>query len=402
MKKNLYILGVVILSGVLSLSQVVALEWTPVKKVDQSVNLNLFKLFASYADISVPPLVVPKIVEVDFSINNALGNIFGVYDSTNGTFVPNALTLNEPNKLMAQSAFEVGTNKNMSSLFDANYSTTETLYLNKQDSGEVTMQVEFPSLIQSNTVTLQLGSYVTLPYAVTLKAVVNNSEVVILNRYRPISSVINFPATAAQKWIITLEYSQLVSISGIQFNNLLDTTSKKSIRFLALPKTSYRIYLNPETAVQNYADSEERPNLYNDTNVLQVGFANVVSNPAFVPNDYDADGIPDAKDNCLTLSNPDQKDTDSNNVGDVCDDYDHDQIINSKDDCPNVSNYTQKDTDGDGIGDACDADESRLTEKYPWLVWTGISFAFLVFVSLLFIAGNRMRKNNENSQTPQV
>jgi hypothetical protein len=38
------------------------------------------------------------------------------------------------------------------------------------------------------------------------------------------------------------------------------------------------------------------------------------------PPDKDNDGIPDFRDNCPTVYNPDQKDSDSNGKGDVCDD----------------------------------------------------------------------------------
>lgn len=50
------------------------------------------------------------------------------------------------------------------------------------------------------------------------------------------------------------------------------------------------------------------------------------------------------QDNCPTVSNPDQKNTDSDSVGDACDN------------CIYVSNSDQKDTDNDGTGDACDVD----------------------------------------------
>ncbi|MGI8775363.1 MAG: thrombospondin type 3 repeat-containing protein [Actinomycetota bacterium] len=72
-------------------------------------------------------------------------------------------------------------------------------------------------------------------------------------------------------------------------------------------------------------------------------------------NDQDGDGIPDDKDNCPTVNNPDQKDTDGDGIGDACDDDDdNDGIPDDQDNCPTVFNPDQKDTDGDGIGDACD------------------------------------------------
>jgi len=62
--------------------------------------------------------------------------------------------------------------------------------------------------------------------------------------------------------------------------------------------------------------------------------------------DSDKDGVVDSYfgascDNCPYVSNPDQKDTDGDLIGDACDN------------CPLVPNLGQQDSDGDGVGDAC-------------------------------------------------
>jgi len=58
--------------------------------------------------------------------------------------------------------------------------------------------------------------------------------------------------------------------------------------------------------------------------------------------DGDADGLPDAGDNCPDVANPGQEDGDGDGVGDACDN------------CPSNANPGQEDTDGDGLGTACD------------------------------------------------
>ena len=88
--------------------------------------------------------------------------------------------------------------------------------------------------------------------------------------------------------------------------------------------------------------------------------------------DGDNDGLPNANDNCPVMSNSDQKDGDGDGQGDLCDvcpndpsnDADRDTFCAGRgyqspmnadgDNCPTVQNRDQGDSDGDGWGDACD------------------------------------------------
>ena len=74
--------------------------------------------------------------------------------------------------------------------------------------------------------------------------------------------------------------------------------------------------------------------------------------------DADSDGVLDGVDNCPTIANTDQIDTDRDGMGDACDsDDDGDGDADGADNCPLVANADQLDTDGDGIGNVCDSDD---------------------------------------------
>ncbi len=105
--------------------------------------------------------------------------------------------------------------------------------------------------------------------------------------------------------------------------------------------------------------------------------------------DGDGDGFINSADNCPSVSNPGQEDTDADGTGNACDtaeddcgnnqnddgdglsdcgdpdcaasnecvDSDSDAIVNADDNCPNANNPGQEDTDGDGSGNACDTAE---------------------------------------------
>ncbi len=83
--------------------------------------------------------------------------------------------------------------------------------------------------------------------------------------------------------------------------------------------------------------------------------------------DWDCDGVTNIKDNCIFVYNPDQKDSNGDEKGDVCDpalvdpsfqdsrcDQDHDGIPDFRDNCLLACNADQKDSNKNGIGDVCD------------------------------------------------
>jgi hypothetical protein len=75
--------------------------------------------------------------------------------------------------------------------------------------------------------------------------------------------------------------------------------------------------------------------------------------------DDDGDTVRDVLDNCPLISNSDQFNADDDEFGEACDDDDGDGFYNTQDNCPTDANFFQDDTDKDGEGDVCDDDNDN-------------------------------------------
>lgn len=114
---------------------------------------------------------------------------------------------------------------------------------------------------------------------------------------------------------------------------------------------------------------------------------NTTYNSDFYQRDYDRDRVLDDADNCNGNYNPDQLDSNSNGLWDVCDDDDWDYVLNPVDNCPEIANRNQFDGDEDGLWDACDSKDDRYLESNKALfVWIAVGiiilFGWLIYLML--------------------
>jgi len=182
-----------------------------------------------------------------------------------------------------------------------------------------------------------------------------------------------------------LEYDDIIKIKEISFFDY-STYSDKSFAYFYVDNNcleNFRFYFG------NYGENNARMG----SKSLPVEFditVNTYRNSIY-EDDFDDDFIKNDKDNCLKVSNTDQKDINYNNIGDACEDDDRDGIKNGIDNCPEDYNPDQLDGDKDGIGKKCDDRDGRFLEENKY-----ITFMIAGIIGIIFIIGSivLMRKKD--------
>jgi len=350
---------------------------------------SIISAYRSFKDVTAPSLSVPTVIEVPFANDTIERFDFAVLDRTTNTLEP--VYFKQETKradIFASADHEL---VDASVLADDSTLSYADFPLPESGRGNVNIELQSPEMITSSSLTVLLADNVTMPNSVEIRAVIKGEKVIIVAQKELEEQTIRFPQTTSNDWTITFTYSQPLRIGELRLEQgTMAALKTRAVRFLAQPKHDYQIYFNPD----RYADAAvgEAGDLASSAGVLIVPSASSQNNPNYVISDIDNDGIPDIRDNCTSISNPDQKDIDQNGRGDVCDDFDRDGIVNIEDNCPDKPNMDQLDSDSDGIGNVCDTEESRITERYPWFPWIGIGFAMTVLIVLFAVMARSIRQ----------
>jgi hypothetical protein len=342
--------------------------------------------------------VVPTVVEIPFA---------GIATNRNEVYVEDFATKQRQQTLWKTSYTDAPTNfvvrnlegVSLSTLSDTRQTTSQLFPIDDLGEGLVVLNVMIAGRITTDALTLELAPNVRIPQyiSITTTGPSGNSEVVV-NRTAMAGATIRFPEVTTNNLRITVEYDQPLRVTELKFSEKnIKRIETKSLRFLAQPGQAYQVFLDPDLPVPESVG--ERANLQNDAGVVIIAPGVLTKNTLYRNADRDGDGSIDTLDNCVDVSNPDQADIDGNLKGDACEDFDRDGVSNLVDNCINLPNPTQLDEDGDGIGDVCDDSESRLTEKYAWILWVGIALAGLTLASLFLIVARRDPNLNQDTET---
>lgn len=346
--------------------------------------------------ISVGPIdvLVPTVVEVPIDDGVFTSNQFLVYERGNNKFIGSYFKrLYSPEEIAMRALTNIIV-PNSQLLVDRNTDTTVDFDLPETGPGSVTISLSTPQSITASELRFNLAPHVSYPEKVSIKAQTDNGARIIVAPKPVDGSAVSFPETTARQFEVTFSYAQPLRMSEITLvQKPVRGEYNQSLRFLAQPQASYDIYFNPDRSV--IGAGVESGNLRSDEGVEYLISQPTGFNSRYVPADVDSDSIRDTFDNCVNMANPDQADINDNGRGDACEDYDKDGIMNNVDNCPDQPNQYQTDTDGDGLGDACDQEESRFTERNPWVPWVGMGLAVVVLGVLFALVATGPKRRGE-------
>ena len=358
--------------------------------VNAQVNTSEFNGEAFQKVITVPAIgvTVPTVVELPITANQVSQPNFAVIQNSDGQAIP--YYWRQASKIMYVPWYAtVEGYGSLPALTDTNSNTVASFPLPSEGIGSIIMQANANVVTTVSALAFNFQKNVQLPLSIKIEMVAGDGGTQrVLAETRMNSATVVFPEVTTNNLIITLTYNQPLRISELTVGQENPATKVNAgLRFLAQPNETYTVFMNPDRSVNTPVS--EGGDLRSSIGVIMLAPGRISNNQLYKPFDSDRDGISNDTDNCEAIANPNQSDVNSNGIGDECDDYDRDGVINSIDNCPNLPNSSQMDTDADGLGDECDDEESRLTEKYQWILWAGLGIGFLTLIVLFAIVLRR-------------
>jgi hypothetical protein len=342
---------------------------------------------AAYKNTTTIPansFTIPTVVEIPFEGTNLNQNSFLVIETNTYSYVPH---LWRDLKTVIKTPIQIyESSRLLPYLNDSNQNTSEDFAIPSSGQGAVELVLTNPQTsFTSSEIRFDFGRNVTLPRMVAVYAAQSNgAETVVLATTTFPSSRVTFPTVTSNSLRVVIGYTQPLRINEVTvIEEEEDIVTTQGLRLLVQPGRLYEVLSNPDRSVT--VTKSEGGNLRINQGVVLLATPTITDNPRYQPSDRDQDGIIDTLDNCPDASNGDQLDTNNNRIGDACEDFDRDTIINSLDNCPDQPNQDQADEDSDNIGDVCDQEESRLTEKYAWVLWAVMGLVGVILAGLFTV-----------------
>ena len=338
------------------LTSLIALLTLSVYTLCFAVDLTGYKNRVNVQVISVSQ---PTIVEIQ---NLSQSGNYVVTDDR-GVVIEQQMQLVRKSKIIEPEQVEACTTvcKSARELADGNTATTFDFPLNAQGAHKGKIKIVYAKPLATDAITFRttVDSYMPNTFTLTIdgKQVLNTMS----------GGSARFPKMFARIVEIEFWYNQPIRFTEVGVGVDKEEEVSSSVRFVYQPNTTYLLYT--DSPLGKEATPSPVVNLFSKTTERTLTLSSVTPNALYKERDTDSDGIINSIDNCPVQSNQNQSDSNSNGIGDVCDDYDYDGVSTYMDNCPVDVNQNQSDVDKDGIGDVCDKEESRTTEKYPWLPW---------------------------------
>jgi len=350
--------------------------------------------FQSYKTVGPFDIVVPTVVSVPLEGNLYSSDEFLVRDKESAALIGSLFQKDYSKEEVLYRAIATPPAVDVSNLVDKNLRTFVQFDVEETGQSQVSITLQSDTPYAAAKLYTQLSAHVSLPLTVSIMADSGGEMKTVVAQKRMTNSVVTFPETVSDTWVVTFTYAQPLRIAEmtLRSDTALQTTTQ-DLRFLARPGSTYDVFFNADQSV--FAATSESGYLADDTGVLVLESVPTAANPYYTPADVDADGVRDVLDNCVNTANTSQEDIDANGRGDACDDFDRDGRLNSADNCPNEPNRNQADEDGDDIGDVCDDEESRFTEQNPWIPWVGMGIAVVVLIVLFAFVAMGTKKEDE-------